>query len=258
MKYKSFERNHVIIPGREQKLKEFLSPPHKSVYKCNSNSEDALTWSVFDLLRNLNENALKEAISRIIEDSFEGETNFQIDKVISDCIHIGKRYSYKNEYTEVDASIETEQNLIFFEAKLYSSMSLADPPMKPHDQLAKKLRVGGALSLELNKRFVFIIIDIGPFERTYRHLSKEKALSRGSGYKDKWKTAWWFNYYKFGRNNSMRPIKEVFAGIESIDTGEITKNMGWITWADLFKTVLQNAVTEGLNEYAQQVRKLGK
>ncbi len=257
MKYKTFERNHVIIPGRKNLLEEFLSPPHKSKFKCNSNSEDALTWSVFDILRNLDESALKEAIDRIIEDSFEGNPCFQIDEVSNDCIHIGKRYNFKNESTEVDASIETKQFIIFFEAKLYSSMSLADPPIKPHDQLAKKLRVGGALSLASHKKFVFIIIDIGPFERTYRHLAKERALSRGSGYKDKWKTAWWFNYYKFGRNNSMRPIRDVFTGLENVDTGEIARNMGWITWTDIFKTVLQTVVTCGLNINAKQVRQLG-
>ena len=84
MKYKTFERNHVIIPGRKNLLEEFLSPPHKSKFKCNSNSEDALTWSVFDISRNLDESALKEAIDRIIEDSFEGNPCFQIDEVSND------------------------------------------------------------------------------------------------------------------------------------------------------------------------------
>jgi len=33
--------------------------------------------------------------------------------------------------------------------------------------------------------------------------------------------------------------------------------MGWITWTDIFKTVLQTVVTCGLNINAKQVRQLG-
>ncbi len=50
-------------------------------------------------------------------------------------IHIGKQYAgfTSKESTEVDASIELPGKLVFFEAKLYSPVSIASPPEKPHD-----------------------------------------------------------------------------------------------------------------------------
>ena len=62
MIYSNYSRNHVIMLGREQALDDFLNASiiqndevvkHKMKYAYNSNSEDALTWSCFDVLRNL-------------------------------------------------------------------------------------------------------------------------------------------------------------------------------------------------------------
>jgi hypothetical protein len=60
MKYASYLRNHAVYPGREKALHDFLNATldrngkkekHKLRHCCSSNSEDALTWSCFDVLR---------------------------------------------------------------------------------------------------------------------------------------------------------------------------------------------------------------
>ena len=49
MQYKNYLRNHVVLTGREKDLENFLRKGygkmrnHKWRYRCNSNSEDALT-----------------------------------------------------------------------------------------------------------------------------------------------------------------------------------------------------------------------
>ena len=74
---------------------------------------------------------------------------------------IGKKYGDKGEETEVDASIEGERVLVFIEAKQYSPMSMADPDnRKPHDQIARKIRVGVKEAQYSGKEFYFIILDI--------------------------------------------------------------------------------------------------
>ncbi len=57
MIYKTYHRNHAIIPGREKSLEHFLNQNYKGKhYKwknaLNSNSEDALTWSYFEVIAN--------------------------------------------------------------------------------------------------------------------------------------------------------------------------------------------------------------
>jgi hypothetical protein len=80
-------------------------------------------------------------------------------------IYIGKKYGEVKEETEVDARIEGEQVLVFIEAKLYSSMSPADPSKrKPHDQIARKLRIGLKEPKRSAKTFYFIALDIAPKE----------------------------------------------------------------------------------------------
>ncbi len=54
MKYKNYQRNHVILPGREEALESFLKQDYKGMQHklrnaVSSNSEDALTWSCFDI-----------------------------------------------------------------------------------------------------------------------------------------------------------------------------------------------------------------
>jgi hypothetical protein len=241
--------NHVVEPGREKDLKKFLNPKHKNKYACNSHSEDALTWSCFDYLRQKSRSTQEMAIQRIIEDSFKGKNTYPDLNDGELKIDIGKTYKANkiNEQTEVDASIETKKYLIFFEAKLYSAMSLSHKPEKPHDQIARKIRVGLSHAIKDKKEFIFIIIDIAPYYKLNKKALKTTAIKGSTGFHDKWKTAWWFDYYKNGRNNSKRPLKDIVKDIQNFPDSDIeliAKNMGWITWADLFKTVLFASISK--------------
>jgi hypothetical protein len=56
--YKDYRDNFVIWPGREAALAKFVNQtycglPHKLAHTKSSNSEDALTWSCFDVLNEL-------------------------------------------------------------------------------------------------------------------------------------------------------------------------------------------------------------
>jgi len=254
MIYKDYKRNHVVLPGREDALETFLKSDYKGMRHkwkngFSSHSEDALTWSCFDLLASLPMSKKITALDEIFEDAYQGQSKFifknsgfqkhQIQ------IHIGKQYTgaISKESTEVDASIELPDKLIFFEAKLYSSMSMASPPEKPHDQIARKIRIGLDSPLRDTREFFFIFLDIAPLEKLTKKKSKAEALSPSkSGFDDKWKSAWLFNYYKFGRNNSLSPLKKALDGIEIPPVQTVAENMGWLTWADLFKIVLRGMI----------------
>jgi hypothetical protein len=253
MEYANYERNHAILPGREAALEKFLNADyegmkHKLQYAKNSNSEDALTWTCFDFIRNQSQVAQHEAVKEIFEDAYSREIS--VGDIVLDglTIDIGRTFTGPSisEKTEVDASIETNRIIVFFEAKLYNSMSPAEPPERPFNQIARKLRVGFDFAQSIQKSFYFIVLDIAPVKKMYIKNSIQDALSQSSSYKDKWKTAWWYDYYKNGRNNSMRPLREILSGI-SVDDEEskintISKNMGWLTWADLFKITLRSSV----------------
>lgn len=153
MIYKSYLPNHVVLPQSRKPLHTFLNSilvhsdgtevKHKLKHARNSNSEDALTWSCFDILRHQPHEKIVQALNEIMEDAFEGSIDFTFVNEKNIKIHIGKNYyaSTVAEYTELDASIETDDKLIFIEAKLYNKISLPDKD-KPYDQLIKKLRVG--------------------------------------------------------------------------------------------------------------------
>jgi len=251
MIYKNYRRNHVILPGREKTLEAFLKQDYKGKqYKWknrfNSHSEDALTWSCFDLLSNLPLTKKISVLDEIFEDAYQGQSKFLFKngrfKKEQIQIHVGKQYTghSSNEATEVDASAELPGKLIFFEAKLYSPVSLASPPEKTHDQIARKLRIGLDSPLGDKREFFFIFIDIAPLKKLIKRKKRSEVLSPSQkGFKDKWKSAWLFNYYKFGRNNSLRPLKESLAGIDIPDVQSIADNMGWLTWSDLFKSILR-------------------
>ena len=160
IKYEDYKRNHVIIPGREKDLENFLKRTYKGVNhkfknSFSSNSEDAITWSCFDIISQLQTSEKINALNEIIEHSFiennqRDKVPFTFENENEIKIEIGKTYhgnSIKEE-TEVDASIETIGKVIFFEAKLYSSISLQDKN-NPFDQIAKKLRVGFVYSSKL-------------------------------------------------------------------------------------------------------------
>lgn len=224
---------------------------HKWKNRLNSHSEDALTWSCFDVLSNL---PLKKKISvldEIFEDAYQGKNKFifRNEKFKEDeiKIYIGKQYtgSSTNESTEVDASIEMPGKLIFIEAKLYSPMSMASLPNKPHDQIARKLRVGLDFPLDDTRGFFFIFLDLAPLEKLTKRKNKSEALAAvRKGFEDKWKSAWLFNYYKYGRNNSLSPLRKALEGINTPPIQSIADNMGWLTWSDLFKSILRGMVSE--------------
>ena len=254
MLYKNHIRNHVILPGREKALEKFLKQDyegmrHKWGNRRNSNSEDALTWSCFEILRNLPLNKKIKVLNEIWEDAYQAKIKSPFsDKNLNDNeikIEIGKRYtgSTTKESTEVDASIELSGVLVFFEAKLYSSISMAKPPDTPYDQIARKLRVGLDNSLgAVDYDFYFIFLDIAPRDKLIRRKSKKEALMPVKGFHDKWKSAWFFSYYKYGRNNSLKPLKDALKGIPVKDIKQVAKNMGWLAWADLFKDLLRGMI----------------
>lgn len=252
MKYEKYQRNHVIVPGREKALEDFLKQNYKGMQHkwkngISSNSEDALTWSCFEVIANLPLAKKVLVLDEIIEDAFEGKCNFNFkDNKYSDddiTIFIGKEYTgaLTKEGTEVDASIELPDKLIFIEAKLYSSISLADQDLlnkKPHDQIARKLRVG--LDSAGNKEFYFIFLDIAPISKLTQRKTKTEALSTSKGgFYDKWKSAWWFSYYKNGRNKSLKPLRDSLSGIPIKSEQSVADNMGWLTWSDLYKSILR-------------------
>lgn len=255
MKYEKYQRNHVILPGREEALESFLKQDYKGMQHklknaVSSNSEDALTWSCFDILANFPSLDKVAALDEIFEDSFQGDSPLSFrDRSIDNKdidIYIGKSYTgiSTKESTEVDASIEAPGILVFIEAKLYSSVSPASPPEKPHDQIARKLRVGLDSLINDKQEFFFVFLDIAPAEVMFQRKRKKTAVETpGGGYKDKWRSAWLFKYYKQGRNNSLRPLTEALEGINAPPVETVAKNMGWLTWADLFKCTMRAALS---------------
>lgn len=254
MIYKDYRRNHVVVPGREDALEIFLKQGYKGMRHkwkngFSSHSEDALTWSCFDLLASFPLPKKITALDEIFEDAYQGKSNllfndsrFQENQIQ---IHIGKQYTglSSKKATEVDASIELPGKLVFFEAKLYSTVSMASAPEKPHDQIARKLRIGLDSPLNDRREFYFIFIDIAPLEILTKRKSKSEALTPAKkGFEDKWKSAWLFNYYKFGRNNSLSPLKKALEGIDIPPVQGVAENMGWLTWGDLFKIVLRGMI----------------
>lgn len=254
MKYKNHQRNHVIVKGQEKALDEFLNSStlingkqekHKLRYSCFSNSEDALTWSCFDTLRIYKPENLIDALNEILEDSFEGNRPFDFNLEKNIKVEIGKEYTsptiLKKEKTEVDTSIETDDKLIFIEAKLYSLISLPTA-IQPFNQIARKIRVGLDYARNNNKQFYFIFLDIAPLDAFSLRKSKAEAEKATHTFADKWKSAWWFNYYS--NNRSLQPLKDILADITTneAEIKQVQQNMGWLTWASLFKTVLRATI----------------
>ncbi len=256
MFYKDYQRNHVILPGREQALENFLNQEHNGMrhkwgHRCNSNSEDALTWSCFEVLDSLPFEKKRAALDEMFEDAYGGQNSalcksglFKNGGLKHDDIqiYIGKEYvgSFTGESTEVDASIELPGKLIFIEAKLYSSVSMTSPLDPTHDQIARKLRVGLDSPLQDQREFFFIFLDIAPCDKLYRQGKEgEVKQSKSSGFRDKWKSAWLFKHYKCEKNPGLSPLAKELDGIDIPPIQSIVDNMGWLTWGDLFKSILR-------------------
>lgn len=254
MIYGDYQRNHVILPGREDALAAFLNQDYKGMQHkrrnaVSSNSEDALTWSCFDVLANHPSVDKPSALDELLNDAFEGNSPLSFTGRGIDhsqiAVHVGKQYtgSSTGEATEVDASIEAPGVLVFIEAKLYSSVSPAAPPAKPHDQIARKLRVGLDSPLNDQRDFFFLFLDLAPVDMMFQNKRKLAANDpTGGGYDDKWRSAWFFKYYKQGRNKSLRPLSEALAGISHPPVRTVAERMGWLTWADLFKCTMRAAL----------------
>lgn len=236
MIYETYLRNHVVLPDSRKPLHTFLNTilvhsdgteeKHKLKNSSNSNSEDALTWSCFDVLRHQPQEIMVQALNEIMEDAFEGRATFSFENEKNIKVHIGKNYSANSvvENTELDASIETDDKLIFIEAKLYSKISLPDNK-KPHDQIVRKLRIGLDVAKRENKKFYFIFLDIAPIDYTLKF--GEKSVN-----------AEYFKQYKYNSDTlSDKLIENSYQSLE-----EVSQNMGWLTWACLFKTVLRATV----------------
>ncbi len=263
--YSDYRDNFVVWPGRGSALHDFVNQTyagqrHKLRHTRSSNSEDALTWLCFDTLNCVTgepRNAAMANLWWLAFDDIPAPPGFR-----SGQIFVGKRYGEPREETEVDASIEGDGFLVFIEAKLYSPMSLADEEnRKPHDQLARKLRVGLKEAQRTGKTFYLIILDIAPKE-ILRGLKPGASLAdaRGStkpkpgGFAAKWLTAYWFSRYKGGA--SVTPLREVLHDIPDVDARTVAANMGWLTWSDVFKTVLRATIAAGSDRTVPPTRSL--
>lgn len=253
MFYDDYQRNHVVLPGREKALHNFLNQEHngrrhKWQHRCNSNSEDALTWSCFEVLDSLPLENKVAALAEVFEDAYDGQNTALVAdgewKNDDIQIYVGKEYigSSTGESTEVDASIELSDKLIFIEAKLYSAVSMASPPATTRDQIARKLRVGLDSPLQTARELFFIFLDIAPYEKLYRRGNEaEVKQSKSSGFHDKWKSAWLFKHYKCAKNPAKGPLVKALEGLATPPVESVAANMGWLTWGDLFKSILRQA-----------------
>jgi hypothetical protein len=231
MKYKTYLRNHAVYPGSEKNLHTFLNATldrngkqekHKLRHCLSPNSEDALTWSCFDVLRQQPPEKVAQALNEIMEDAFVGKIDFVFEDEQDIKIHIGENYFADSENTELDVSIETADKLIFIEAKLYSKISLPDENT-PYDQIIRKIRVGLDVAKRENKKFYFIFLDIAPMNKILQY-GNEKAASAAH-----------FKQYK--ENSNSLADKLIANTYENL--GTVSENMGWLTWASLFKTTLR-------------------
>ncbi len=246
MQYKNYQRNYAIPPGREQALEDFLNQTyqgkkHKQQHKCNPNSEDALTWSCFEVLASLPFAKKISVLSEVFEDAYNGNEKplFQNGELKDDDlrIYVGKEYIGRSsgESTELDASIELPDALVFFEAKLYSAMSPATATRR--DQIARKLRVGLDDPLGDTREFFFIFLDIAPPDKLKAMRKGGNPNGKNAAFNDKWKSAKTFADYKTGVD-----LHKALDGIAAPPVDTVAANMGWLTWADLFKSILRGMV----------------
>jgi len=247
LSYGDRARNHAVLPDRLPALAQFTSPPHKRKYERNSNSEDALTWSCFDLLAQLPAPARHLALTELWEDAFE-------DCPLPACwaehdieVNVGKRFTCAGLSTEVDASVECPGMLLFVEAKLYSSVDLGGRAERPNDQIAHKLNVGLRVAAERSRHgsscdFYFAFLDVAPRQKLTKRVAIEEARRSEHGFHGKWRSAYWFNMYKDGVRGNRKLLKTALASLGDVDVSLVARRMGWLTWADLFKVVLRAAI----------------
>jgi len=245
-----YHRNHVVWPGREAALDEFVHKRyggrmHKLKHAHSANSEDALTWSCFDCLAQVKQPVQIQALAELWELAYDGD----LPKGLAHAkIQVGQPYGAGKEQTEVDASIEGPGVLVFIEAKLYSPMSQAEPPEKPHNQIERKLRVGVQEAVRSGRDFYFILLDLAP-GYMLRELKPGASLAeatkaRDGGFGNKWLTAYWFDRYKSARGGSTTPMRKLLEDLPGADPAHVARNMGWLTWADVLKVVLRAVIAD--------------
>jgi hypothetical protein len=251
--YQDLRDNHVIWPGREAHLDRFVRQSfkgisHKMKNARSSNNEDALTWSCFDILRNVSEERRAFALEDLWELAYcdmAAPDGFQ-----DSMIHIGKSYRAGKETTEVDLSFESDRSLVVVEAKLYSPMSQADPEnAKPHNQIARKLTIGLEAAQTMRKDFYFVLLDIAPpncLAQLNPGASLKEAEGKASGFGGKWLTSYWFPRYKYGHRGSLSPLRNLLSrtGLNAGQVAQVARRMGWLTWADVFKVVLRATIPQ--------------
>jgi hypothetical protein len=252
--FADYRDNHVVWPGRETALaafveKTFAGKKHKLANARSSHSEDALTWSCFDLLAQLPRANAEQAMSEMWALAYDGAA--LPEAVRSGQFFVGRDFGVSGEKTEVDAGIESSSALVFIEAKLYSAMSQADLPAKPYNQIVRKLRVGLREAAKTGREFYFIVLDVAPAHelkaiRPGASLAEAKAARTG-GFAGKWLTGYWFLRYKASRKGSTKPLAEELArppAIEKVNVATVMRNMGWLTWADVTKATMRALVRE--------------
>ena len=249
--YDDLKDNHVIWPGSAVHLDKFVRQSfkgisHKMTHARSSNSEDALTWSCFDVLRNVDPERRALALEELWELAYGDMT--APDGFDGSMIHIGKSYGTDKETTEVDLSFEGDTFLVVVEAKLYSPMSQADPAnAKPHNQIARKLTIGLEAAQAMSKDFYFILLDIAPPEclaQLNPGVSLKEAEGRGSGFGGKWLTSYWFSRYKYGHRGSLTPLRNLLSKTKP-DPGQVAQvadRMAWLTWPEVFKVILRAVI----------------
>jgi len=251
--YDDFHDNHVIWPGREPALREFLGQTFKGIsHKWNnarsSNSEDALTWSCFDTLARVDQSRRALALEELWELAY-GEKAAP-EGFETSAIQIGKTYGKGDKSTEVDLSFEGDRFVVLVEAKLYSPMSQADPDnCKPHNQIGRKLTIGLRVAEEMRKDFYFILLDNAPIDclaQLNPRVSLDEAGEKASGFGGKWLTSYWYSRYKYGHGGSLSPLADLLEnealGSDQDQVAQVADRMGWLTWADVFKAVLRAAI----------------
>jgi hypothetical protein len=62
------------------------------------------------------------------------------------------------------------------------------------------------------------------------------------GFRAKWRTAYFFCRYSGAR---VTPLTKVLKDIPGADARAAAANMGWLTWSDVFKTVLRATIAAG-------------
>lgn len=253
--YDDYRKNHVIWPGQASKLEDFIHQTYKGRHlkskpAHSSHSEDALTWSCFDCLRQVKPEPRERALEELWELAYDGAPI--PSGVRHGTIFVGKQYpNSTSPETEVDASIEGPGVLVFIEAKLYSTISQAELPAKPYNQLERKLLVGARDALASQRDFFFIVLDLAP-PQILRKMNSGASInsartSKAHGFASKWLTAYWFDRYKRARRGSTSSLRELLGrapAVDGADPAQLARNLGWLTWADLFKIVLRAVVAD--------------